>query len=78
MTLSGMILVALGLTCPTMQKPSNSGRAGTTRDARSGIAAKATVLARSVESGGRPTVQHELCALHADQVAERERGKGGS
>jgi hypothetical protein len=34
---------------------------------------KATTLARGVDSGGRPTVQHELCAVHAEQ---RERRKG--
>jgi hypothetical protein len=35
--------------------------------------AKATTLAGSVDSGGRP--MNELCAVHAEQVAERERGR---
>jgi hypothetical protein len=38
--------------------------------------AKATTLARSVDSGGRPMRQYELCTAHAEQVAERERGRG--
>jgi hypothetical protein len=38
--------------------------------------AKATTLARSVDAGGRPMNQYELCSVHAQQVAERERGKG--
>jgi hypothetical protein len=38
--------------------------------------AKATTIARSVDAGGRPRLQHELCASHAESVAERERGKG--
>ena len=33
-------------------------------------------LARSVDAGGRPMRQYELCNSHAEQVAERERGKG--
>ena len=37
---------------------------------------KATTVARSVDSGGRPIKQYELCAAHAGQIAERERGKG--
>ena len=37
---------------------------------------KATTLARSVDAGGRPMKQYELCSVHAEQVAERERGKG--
>jgi hypothetical protein len=40
--------------------------------------ARATTIARSVDSGGRPRHQHELCQVHAEQVAERERGKGAS
>lgn len=39
--------------------------------------ARATVIARGVDGGGRPTGQYELCAAHAEQVAERERGRGG-
>jgi hypothetical protein len=35
--------------------------------------AKATALARSVDSGGRPIKQYELCAVHGEQVAERDR-----
>lgn len=38
--------------------------------------AKATTITRSVDSGGRPFRQYEVCQMHADQVAERERGKG--
>jgi hypothetical protein len=38
--------------------------------------ASATTIARSVDSGGRPDRQYELCAIHAESVAERERGKG--
>jgi hypothetical protein len=38
--------------------------------------AKATTIARSVDAGGRPIRQHELCAAHAESIAERERGKG--
>lgn len=38
--------------------------------------AKATTLARSTDSGGRPIKQYELCRAHADQVAKRELGKG--
>jgi hypothetical protein len=38
--------------------------------------AKATRLARSLDSGGRPIRQYELCAAHAEQVVERERGNG--
>jgi hypothetical protein len=37
--------------------------------------AKATTLARGVDAGGRPTKQYELCSVHAQQVAERERGR---
>ncbi len=39
--------------------------------------AKATVIARGVDSIGRPTGQYELCALYAEQIAERELAKGG-
>jgi hypothetical protein len=38
--------------------------------------AKATTIARSVDLIGRPIDQYELCAAHAEQVAERERRKG--
>jgi hypothetical protein len=38
--------------------------------------ARATTLARSVDNHGRPLRQHELCAVHTEQVAERERAKG--
>jgi hypothetical protein len=38
--------------------------------------AKATVIARSIDSGGRPRRQHELCDQHTQAIAERERGKG--
>ena len=37
---------------------------------------KATVIARSIAAGGQPRNQHELCAVHAEQIAERERAKG--
>src|SRR5262245_47477244 len=37
---------------------------------------KATAIARSVDAQGRPIRQYELCAVHAEQVAERERGRG--
>ncbi len=40
--------------------------------------AKATTVARGVDSIGRPTGQYELCGLHAGQVAERERAKGSN
>jgi hypothetical protein len=38
--------------------------------------AKATTLARSVDAGGRPIKQYELCSVHAEQVTEREKGRG--
>jgi hypothetical protein len=38
--------------------------------------AKATTLARSVDAGGRPIQQYELCGVHAEQVAERREGRG--
>jgi len=37
---------------------------------------KAIIIARSVDAGGRPLRQYELCAAHAEQIAERERSKG--
>ena len=38
--------------------------------------AQATTIARAVDAGGRPIRQYELCASHAAQTAERERGRG--
>jgi hypothetical protein len=38
--------------------------------------ATATIIARSVDSGGRPFKQYELCQVHCEQVAEREKGRG--
>src|ERR1700758_2134115 len=38
--------------------------------------ARATVIARSIDTGGCPDKQYELCAAHAEQIAERERAKG--
>jgi hypothetical protein len=38
--------------------------------------ATATTLAWSADSGGRPIKQYELCSIHADQVAQREKLKG--
>jgi hypothetical protein len=38
--------------------------------------AKATTLARSIDGGGRPIKQYQLCSIHADQVAQREKLKG--
>src|SRR5262249_12609603 len=37
--------------------------------------ARATTVARSNDSGGRPIRQYELCSVHAEQVAEREKGR---
>jgi hypothetical protein len=37
--------------------------------------ARATIIARAADSIGRPITQYELCALHAEQIVERERGK---
>jgi hypothetical protein len=36
----------------------------------------ATMIARSVDAGGRPMRQYELCDVHGEQVARRERAKG--
>jgi len=47
-----------------------------TRHARSERKAKATMIAHSVDAGGRPHRQHELCQVHTEQVTERERAKG--
>jgi hypothetical protein len=38
--------------------------------------AKATTLARSIDGGGRPIKQYELCSIHADQVVQREKLRG--
>lgn len=38
--------------------------------------AKATIIARGNDSGGRSMKQYELCQPHADQVAKRELAKG--
>jgi hypothetical protein len=37
---------------------------------------RATTIARSIDAGGRPMKQYELCAVHAGQISERERAKG--
>jgi len=37
---------------------------------------KATTIARSIDAGGRPIRQYELCQVHAEQISERERGRG--
>ena len=34
------------------------------------------MIAHSVDAGGRPHRQHELCQVHTEQVTERERAKG--
>jgi hypothetical protein len=38
--------------------------------------AKATTIARSVDTTGRPIRQCELCQAHAEQFSEQERAKG--
>jgi hypothetical protein len=38
--------------------------------------AKATVIARAFDSGGRPAKQYELCSQHGLHMAEREKRKG--
>jgi hypothetical protein len=38
--------------------------------------AKATTLVRSFDAGGRPMKQYELCSIHAEQVAQREKLRG--
>jgi hypothetical protein len=38
--------------------------------------ARATTIARSVDTGGRPLKQYELCDAHARQITERERARG--
>jgi len=38
--------------------------------------ARATTIARGVDSGGRPTTQYELCDPHAEQLATREQRRG--
>jgi hypothetical protein len=35
---------------------------------------EATTIARHVEAGDRPIKEYELCAPHAESVAERENG----
>ena len=37
---------------------------------------KATTIARSIDADGRPMRQYELCTAHAEQIAEREKGRG--
>jgi hypothetical protein len=37
--------------------------------------ARATMIARASDSGGRPINQYELCSIHADQVVQREQLK---
>jgi hypothetical protein len=37
---------------------------------------RATTIARSVDAGGRPLRQYELCDVHTRQVTERERTRG--
>ena len=37
---------------------------------------RATTIARSVDSGGRPIRQYALCSVHADQIAQREKLRG--
>ena len=34
--------------------------------------AKATMIARSVDAGGRPMKQYELCDMHAERVADAD------
>jgi hypothetical protein len=41
-----------------------------------GCTARATTIARASDAYGRPITQYELCAPHAEQIAERERAKG--
>jgi hypothetical protein len=38
--------------------------------------ARATTIARSVDAGGRPLRQYELCDAHTRQVTHRERAWG--
>ena len=38
--------------------------------------ARATIIARSIGTGGRPDKQYELCGTHAKQVIKREQAKG--
>ena len=39
------------------------------------VAPKPPRSSRSVDCGGRPMKQYELCYIHANQVAERERAE---
>jgi hypothetical protein len=38
--------------------------------------ARATTIARSIDTGGRPIHQYEMCATHAEHIAEREQAIG--
>jgi hypothetical protein len=38
--------------------------------------ARATIIARTADSIGRPITQYELCAPHAEQIVERELAMG--
>ena len=38
--------------------------------------AKATIILRSMDAGGRPIRQYELCQVHAKQIVKREQGRG--
>jgi hypothetical protein len=38
--------------------------------------ARAIIIARSADAGGRPIRQYALCAPHAEWIAEREKGMG--
>jgi hypothetical protein len=38
--------------------------------------ARATIIARYVDANGSTIRQYELCATHADQIAQRERARG--
>lgn len=38
--------------------------------------ARATTIARASDGGGRPIRQYELCSVHADEVAQREKLRG--
>jgi hypothetical protein len=33
--------------------------------------AKAMTIARSIDAGGRPILQYELCVPHTEQISER-------
>jgi len=38
--------------------------------------ARAIIVACSIDGGGQPDTQYELCVSHAEQIAECERTKG--